>query len=287
MTNPNFRSETTLAITFWGVRGSNQVSGPEHLVFGGNTMCLEIEAGNSHLIIDAGSGIRALGRKLVDRGVRKADILLTHFHLDHLIGLTAFAPLFHEKMEVTLYLPTLHGLDTGLLLDRLFGPPFFPVTLKQAGAQFSLRSFGPRDTLAISGLHVLTAPLDHPGGACGYRIEHAGRSIAVITDHEPGRVDGDMALATFCKGADMLLYDAHWDADVDYQAHRGWGHSTWQAGVQLLKDSGAGQLFCVHHAPEATDSELIAREHRLRSDHRNCFFAREGERLIVGAAPAR
>jgi phosphoribosyl 1,2-cyclic phosphodiesterase len=270
-----------MSVTFWGVRGSAPVSGHEYMVFGGSTMCLEVEAGESRVILDAGSGIRQLGLKLRKQSVPSIDIVLTHFHLDHVMGLTTFAPLFQNGTSVTVHAPILQDEHPEAILHRLMGEPFFSVPMKDAGASFTIRGFHPGDDISLAGYHIRTARLSHPGGACAYRIDANGRSVAVITDHEQGSARPEPSLVALCRGVDMILYDAHWDENLDYEAHRGWGHSTWQAGLRLMQAAGARRLGCLHHAPEATDGMLLAREALLSRTHSPSFFAREMKTVLL------
>ncbi|MFM9974295.1 MAG: MBL fold metallo-hydrolase [Beijerinckiaceae bacterium] len=270
-----------MSVTFWGVRGSAPVSGLECLSFGGSTMCLEVEAGERRVILDAGSGIRQLGLKLREQFVPNIDIVLTHFHLDHVMGLTTFSPLFQKDVSVTVHAPILQEGHPEAILHRLLGEPFFPVPMKNAGASFTIRGFHPGDIIPLNGHFIRTASLSHPGGSCGYRFDCNGRSVAVITDHEHSSARPEPSLVKLCRGVDMIVYDAHWDEDLDYEAHRGWGHSTWQAGLRLMQAAGAGRLGCLHHAPEATDGTLLAREARLNQIHPASFFAREGKLVLL------
>lgn len=282
-TIPSPASDTTtgMSVTFWGVRGSAPVSGLECMVFGGSTMCIEVEAGEHRIILDAGSGIRKLGQKLCNQKVSTVDIVLTHFHLDHVMGLTTFSPLFRNGTSVVVHAPILQGEHPELILHRLLGEPFFPVPMKDAGASFTVRAFHPGEVFCLAGQTVSTASLSHPGGACGYRLEANGRSVAVITDYEHSSVEPEQSLVELCRGVDMILFDAHWDERLDYEAHTGWGHSTWQAGLRLMQAAGARRLGCLHHAPEATDDVLWSREARVNQIHDAIFFAREGRTVLL------
>src|SRR5882757_3391418 len=84
---------TNVAIRFWGVRGSIASPGAQTAAVGGNTSCVEITTPNGEVIIlDAGTGIRALGDDLVRRKVGSAHLLLSHLHWDHIQGLPFFVP---------------------------------------------------------------------------------------------------------------------------------------------------------------------------------------------------
>jgi phosphoribosyl 1,2-cyclic phosphodiesterase len=265
-----------MSVTFHGVRGSAPVSGADHVVFGGGTMCLEVACGRRRLIVDAGSGLRSMGRLMHATDERRVEILLTHFHIDHVMGLMGFAPLFQAGAAVIVHAPILGTLEPEAIVRRLFDGPFFPMTPESVGASLTVRSFRPGDAFAACGFEIATIALSHPGGACGYRIARGGESLAAIFDHEHGSDEPERELASFCAGADLLLYDAQWDEAVDYAAHRGWGHSTWQAGLRLLHAAGARRLGCLHHAPESTTSILSGRERALQAAHAEGFFAREG-----------
>jgi phosphoribosyl 1,2-cyclic phosphodiesterase len=270
-----------LRITFRGVRGSAPVSGEDHNVFGGDTICCDIGAGPRRVIVDAGSGLAALGRDMCREGPADVDILLTHYHLDHLLGLMGFGPLFSRGSRVRLHAPILEQAQPRRALDRFLDRPFFPMSAREAGADFSIRTFRPGARLAVGGFAVATCPLSHPGGACGYRIGHAGRALVVALDHEHGAPEMDGGLQAFARGADLVLYDATFDEREDYEAHRGWGHSTWQAGLALIGAAGAARLACLHHAPSSTDGTLLAREAALQARAPQSFFARQNQTIIL------
>ncbi len=270
-----------LQVTFWGVRGSVPVSGKDHLVFGGDTICCEVKAGSRRVIIDAGSGLAALGKSLDGEESADVDIVLTHYHLDHLIGLMSFGPLFSQGSTIRVHAPVLEHGNPEHDLTRLFGKPFFPMGAHEAGARFSIRTFRPGDEFSLGGFPIDTCTLSHPGGACGYRIEHAGSAVVVALDHEHGNPAIDGALEAFSRGADLVLYDASWDQRDDYEAHRGWGHSTWQAGVSLVRRAGAGRLVCLHHAPSSSDRTLLSREQSLQAVAAGSLFARQNQTLSV------
>lgn len=268
-----------MSMAFWGVRGSSPVVGPDHLAFGGSTMCLEVRAADHRMIVDAGTGIQQLGWAMAEGNIGNVDILLTHFHLDHIMGLMTFAPLFQKGATVTVHAPVLEEGDPAPLLHRILDRPFFPMKAGETGAAFVIKSFHPGDSFLLPGFTIRTLGLSHPGGACGYRITHQERSVSIIIDHEHESVEPESKLADFCAGTDLILYDAHWDESTDYDAHRGWGHSTWQAGLRLLQASDAVRLGCIHHAPWAIDEILQGREAALQHQHPESFFAREGQRL--------
>ena len=242
-----------LKVRFWGVRGSISCSGAEYMRYGGNTSCLEVTAGGRRLIFDAGTGIRPLGLELARQAPIDIDIYFTHTHLDHITGLTFFAPLFEKRNSVRLWAGHLEAPNTlKKVVSKLMQAPFYPVTLEVFRAQVGFNEFASGDTLACGEMVMRTAPLNHPNGATGYRIEFAGKAICYVTDteHEPGRLDG--AIVDLVRGADIFIYDSTY-TEEEFPRYVGWGHSTWQEGLRLADAAKVGQFVAFHHDPSHDD----------------------------------
>ncbi|MFK8251547.1 MBL fold metallo-hydrolase [Ancylobacter terrae] len=274
--------DAALSVTFWGVRGSTATPGRGTLAYGGNTTCLEIRAGDRRVILDAGSGIIGLGAALAGDPPQPIHIVLSHLHHDHIEGLFFFAPLFRPRTEIILYCGNLDGASAEVPLRRYYSPPLFPLRFEDVPASVRYVGFRAGETLDIGGMPVRTHPLRHPGGATGYRFDHAGRSVAVLTDHEHAGEAPEPDLVAFTRGCDLIAYDATFD-DADYAGHRGWGHSTPSMGAALAEAAGAGGLACIHHAPQYDDARLDRMEAALRERLPTGFFAREG--ASVGFSP--
>jgi phosphoribosyl 1,2-cyclic phosphodiesterase len=274
------------SVTFWGVRGSIPAPGPETAVYGGNTTCLEIEAGagGRSLIVDAGSGIAALGRSRDWSGRTRIDILLTHLHHDHIIGLPFFKPMFLNEMKIHLWCGNLEGRTAEAALSTMFAPPLFPIPLNQFPATLVFHGFKAGETLDIDGVSVRTVLLNHPSGATGYRFDGPDGSLAIITDIEHGDAAPCPNVTALCRNVDTLVYDSMLD-EADYCRCRGWGHSTASAAVELAWAANARRLVGCHHAPEHTDAVMAEREARLEAAWPGAVMAREGMRLTC--APGR
>lgn len=270
-------------IRFWGTRGSMPVSGRCYERFGGDTTCFEIKIAGSRIIVDAGSGLRRLGQAMAAIEEGDATLLLSHLHLDHVIGLAAFAPLWRMRGEIAMHVPACMAADPGAQLSTLFAEPFFPVGLTQAPGKPRFSCFAPGDELGFSGLEIATIALRHDPCAAGFRFRDGGRTLVILTDHEHAAGDPEPDLIAFCRGADLIVYDAMWDEAIDYEPHRGWGHSTWQARLRLLACAGAKRLACVHHSPDLPDPELELREANLRRCHPDSFFARQDDVVVLTA----
>jgi phosphoribosyl 1,2-cyclic phosphodiesterase len=269
--------------TFWGVRGSLPAPGPRTVVFGGNTSCIEVTVpvpdGSRTILIDAGSGLRALGESRDWTGVNRLDLLLTHLHHDHVIGLPFFKPLLNADMEINLWCGNLDGETAEAALASMFSPPLFPLRLRQLPAVLRFHGFRAGETLEIDGVSIRTALLEHPSGATGYRLDGPEGSLAVITDIEHRTDRPDPALVALCRGIDTLVYDSMLD-EKDYGHCKGWGHSTAAAGIVLVQAAGARRFVGFHHAPEQDDEMLADRERRLKALWPEAVMAREGMTLV-------
>lgn len=251
-----------LKVRFWGVRGSISCSGADYARYGGNTSCLEVTAGGRRLIFDAGTGIRPLGLELARQAPVDLDIYFTHTHLDHISGLTFFAPLFDKRNSVRLWAGHLKPPDTlKQVVKNLMQAPLYPVTPDIFQAQVQFREFSSGDILSCGDIAMRTTPLNHPNGASGYRVEHAGKSICYITDTEHSGGGPDTAIVDLCRGADVMIYDSSY-SDAEYPRYKGWGHSTWQEGVRVADAAGVGTLAIFHHDPSHDDAFMdgVARE---------------------------
>ena len=265
------------SVRFWGVRGSIACCGPRTHRYGGNTSSVEVRCGERLLLFDAGTGIRYIGKTLERGAALDADIFFTHTHFDHVCGLPFFAPLFKAQNRFRLWAGHLgEGMTLRRVLSEFMVAPLFPVPPEAFRATMEYRDFTAGETLSAGGqIAVRTAPLNHPDGATGFRVDHDGRSFCYITDteHVPGAPDRHVL--GLMAGADLVVYDSMY-TDAEYPDYVGWGHSTWQEGVRLCRQAGAKRLVVFHHDPEHDDEQLdgIARE--LDAALPGSMVAREG-----------
>jgi phosphoribosyl 1,2-cyclic phosphodiesterase len=273
-----------LHVRFWGVRGSICSSGSRFNEFGGHTPCVEVRCGDRLFVIDAGSGISALGPALGDAAPDEVDILFSHLHLDHVMGLPFFKPAVLKRGRVIrTHCGHLGGESAKAALDRLFAPPLFPITLDQLPCTFEHRGFRAGETLRFpDGIAVATLPLNHPGGCTGFRFDHRGRSFCYISDIEHAAPWPPEDLTAFVRGADLMVYDGMFN-DAEYDRCRGWGHSTWEKGAELARAAGVGRLGIIHLYPQHDDAQVRAMEAALRDAMPDGFVAREGQ--AVSFAP--
>lgn len=307
-----------LHVRFWGVRGSHPPAYSMGSRFGANTTCLELRYGRHVLIVDAGSGIMALGDALLRewRAMPKRErpsltLLFTHAHHDHLCGLPFFAPLFETGMDVHLLGPDLAGLRFEEILSGYMRSPYFPIDFHELPSRRHLSSIGdgtrlvwpesgagptawesilppPGDALAVEVLHARMHPRE---GTLMYRVSAGGRSLVFATDVEIGErgEEGVQRIIRFARGADVLVHDAQYSED-DYSGpspHRGYGHSTPGMAARVAQAAEVGRLVLFHHDPAYADADIVALEHDARQLFPETVAAREGSEILLDAAIER
>ncbi len=272
-----------MEIRFWGVRGSIAVSDPRFVRTGGNTTCVEISSQGERLILDGGTGLRALGEAMKGSPV-DAMMLFTHVHWDHIQGVPFFGPAFHPASRLTLAGAT---TAAGTLEDALRAqmcPPQFPVTLDALGARVDFCALEPGVAFRRGPFLILPERGHHPDGVLSYRIEAEDRAVVFATDVEHGgRLDE--TLVALAAGADLLIHDAQYTPD-EYAGHvgpnrAGWGHSTWAEAVEVARCSGVRRLALFHHDPTRDDDAMAVMEHRVRGEFPEAFAAREGTAVCL------
>jgi phosphoribosyl 1,2-cyclic phosphodiesterase len=262
-----------LTVRFFGVRGSIATPGPDKTA-GGNTSCIEVVAGDTRIILDAGTGLRALGNERMASGPRHSTILLSHLHWDHTCGLPFFTPIYVPGHRVEIASGPNGVMSHDDAIRSLFRAPFFPIGFDDLAGSVTMRELRTNDSFTIGDITVTMARLNHPDPVYGYRLEHGGQSIVYATDTEHFSVV-DPTLKRLAAGADILIYDAQYTPE-EYPTRVGWGHSTWLAGAELARAAGVPQLVLFHHDPGRTDDQLAAIEASARAALPGTVAAREG-----------
>lgn len=281
-----------MRLRFWGTRGSCPSPGPSTVRYGGNTTCVEVRSDDGHLIIlDAGTGIRELGRTLVAAAAGqpiRGDVFFSHAHWDHIQGLPFFTPAFQAGNHFRLFgAPSLFR-SLEVVLRQQMSPVVFPVRFDALLARMEFREMV-EHRHEENGIEVRAINVRHPGGALGFRLcPHSApeRSVVFIPDNELDKF-GDHAddaptreeLVQFARGARVLIHDAMYTG-AEYMDHRGWGHSSYRDAVEFAIAAEVETLVLFHHDPERSDEELQVQLGLCRQMVRE----RNGSVTVVAAA---
>lgn len=276
-----------MTITLWGVRGSIPCPGPSTVAYGGNTLCVELRFGpqNRLVVLDAGSGIRALGNKILaqdlPKGPLKFQVFFSHTHWDHILGFPFFTPIYLPGTVMDVFGPVTFEDDP---LDRVIGGQlqyrYFPVTSAELAAKIRYHRLQEIALNLGDDIHLRTKYLNHPIACLGYRFEYKGKVLVTIFDHEPFRnlfvedpahPDYDEAVAEegaraaaeenrkiedFMRGADVVLHDAQYTQAEYDKNRRGWGHTPMETAIESAARAGVKKLVLLHHDPDRSDAQL-------------------------------
>jgi phosphoribosyl 1,2-cyclic phosphodiesterase len=286
-----------MQITFWGVRGSYPVPGAATVRYGGQTSCVEIrsESGGC-LIVDAGTGLRALGQKLSREGgvPRQFHVLLSHVHWDHIQGLPFFEPAYIPGNRIAVYALLTAADELDQVIGGITRHEFFPMPLERVPAQFQFIEVKPTIELLIEDFQVLPIALNHPFGAVGYRVDVDGIAMAYVADtapftevlHKQHFLSGLEQLSTddlsslqtmrknliaALRGVDTVIYDTHFLPE-EYKRFPHYGHSTPDQALEICAESGVRRLVLYHHAPSHSDDQM---------DEVAATYQRLGERVGI------
>lgn len=274
-------------IEFWGVRGSIPCPGLDTVRYGGNTPCVAMSIGDEKLIFDGGTGLKVLGDTLMSRLPVSAHLFFSHSHWDHIQGFPFFLPAFIKGNSFKVYgaIATNGMTMQDRLHDQMLHPNFpVPLQIMQAQLQFYNLKLG--EIIQINEISIENRPLNHPGGAIGYRICWRGLTVAYVTDteHFCDRLDDNvLALA---ENADVLIIDSTY-TDEEYNhpltGKAGWGHSTWQEAVKVARAANVKQLVIFHHDPAHNDEFLDRVADAVNLALPNSILAKEG--LVLSLVP--
>lgn len=293
-----------LRVKFWGVRGSHPTPGAETVGYGGNTACVEIQAGTRTIILDAGTGIISLGRELVKtKRANEIVLLLSHLHHDHTQGLPFFIPAYLPNAKLHIF--GLDGTHESLtnVLEHNQSSETFPVSLRDMASSKEIQSI--RETQIIVwdevGVRVVESAIGlsgeaviihvhksyaHPGGVYAYRITWRGKSIVYATDTE-GYVGTDKRLVAFAQNADLLIHDAqysdehYWGGLTGFPSTQGYGHSTVSMACSVASAAKVKSLVLFHHDPSYSDEMVTGLEAAAKEMFSATEAAYEGFEIVL------
>jgi len=274
-----------MKVKFYGVRGSLPVCGREFERYGGNTTCIKIlrENANRIAIIDAGTGIRNLGKEIIQEGISQKviNILFSHFHWDHIQGLPFFRPAYNKNQKIGILAMGRKGKIKNLkeIFSLQMQKEYFPIRIEAMGAHFEFLTYGGMQTIYGAMVKAVAQHHLYYGGSYGFRIEDESVSLVVCTDVE--HIDGiDKNIVNFARGADLLIHDGQYTAQ-EYKKYKGWGHSTCEQAAKVAKQAQVKRLIITHHDPDHNDDFLDAMEKKCQKLFPNSLFAKEGMEVVV------
>ena len=277
----------SMKVKFYGTRGSIPVCSRDFQDFGGNTTCIAVSIPDRDIlnIIDAGTGIRNLGKDLLVNGQnlpKEITIGFTHFHWDHIQGFPFFTPAYMPSVKINILM-----MGKEWKIDRLkqiminqMGGEFFPIEMNDMGAHFNFLTAGHKVVQHSSNITVRARRHNHPGGAYSFRMERNGRVLVVVTDIEHGENGVDPAIVELARGADLLIHEAQYTRE-ELKFRRGWGHSSYEQALEVAHQAGVHQLIMTHHDPDHDDDFLWQMEKSCQTKFPNCFLAREGMEIVI------
>jgi ribonuclease BN (tRNA processing enzyme) len=307
----------TMRLFIGGMRGSRPAVGSGFDEFGGDTTCLLlIGSQGQRLVLDAGTGMRAVAEQLAETGPDKVTVLFSHYHLDHLAGLTMNRLFYQPDWSFNLVGPSFVTGGVRDAVTRLLAPPYWPVSWERMNAHIEFAGLSPAPTalprpdglegerdlsrertrlgkapqpvlILRPNLQVRGCPVPHPGGCMAYRIDDSsGVSVVFATDLEwRSRTPADEAafleLCSTPQPADLLIMDAHF-ARANADAFVGWGHSSWEEDLEIAQAAGVRRALLGHHDPQAGDEALRRVEQQVKNHSPDSLLARAGQWLTIG-----
>ena len=289
--NPNCR------LKFWGVRGSIPCPGPSTVYIGGNTSCVEVRADDEVIVLDAGTGIRLLGRALSEefKGIPlNLTILITHTHWDHIQGFPYFAPAYNPENRLKILGAEDSGLCLASTLETQMDSAYFPIPMQQLPGNIHVEELKDFD-FNVGSIRVKAIRTNHPGMTIGYRLFTSGGSIAYIPDNESFQHSHlpedacdirEAAFLEFIRDSDVLILDSQYE-HAEYAEHKGWGHGCLEEVVELAIAANVRKFFLFHHDPDHDDARIASFVEKARqiAAARNSPIlieaAREGVEVIL------
>jgi phosphoribosyl 1,2-cyclic phosphodiesterase len=276
-------------VILWGSRGSSPTPGGRFIRHGGHTSCLSLNHDGTQFIFDAGSGIRELGRALMQDQPRQLHLFITHTHWDHIQGFPFFTPAYTPGWEIEIHGARNFNKPLKSVFRGQLDQEYFPVQMEDMCAHLDFHHLND-EPIVIDGVKISHIHVCHPGTTLGYKIEVDGKKIAWIPDNEflQGRLDplDDLTkdsevvkpmlpMIQFVEGVDLLIHEAQY-TDEEYAQKVGWGHSSVGNACALAHFANVKRWIITHHDPAHDDAFL---EMKLNMTRR--LLTRMGSNVIV------
>ena len=270
-----------IKVKFWGVRGSFPMPLCDDS-FGGNTSCVEVRSNNNEILIfDMGTGLKALGDSILrDNDINDINIVLSHYHYDHIMGFLMFAPLFIEKYNINIFGPGESEESVQEKFESFLNFNFWPVSMNMFASNLTFKNYTDGTFNITENMKITTCIHGHPGGANSLRVDIDRFSVTYVTDCEHPEKHLNQNVIDIGKNTDILIHDAQYKPE-EMHSHKGWGHSSWKHCVDLAKAANVKKLVLFHHNPDHGNSTLEKIERDAKNQFSNLVSAKEGMELLI------
>ncbi|MGL5257333.1 MAG: HD domain-containing phosphohydrolase [Proteocatella sp.] len=273
--------EKTFRVKFAGASGSTAGSIYRREIFGNNTSCVLVQIADKDILLDLGTGCLSLipyFEEKVKKDIKPlgTDILISHYHYDHIEGFIFFRTLFDGRKH-RIFGQKKNGKSIKEIFSDYLKPPFSPIELSIFEKNIEFIDIQPNEKFSLGeGIWVETAETNHPLGCTAYKISYEGKSLVYMLDHEHG-TEKDAILEDFARNCDVLIYDGTY-VQLEYSTGKyvGWGHSTCMEGVLFAKRANVKNIILSHHGQWKKDVQLLRISEELKKLFSNAYLASEG-----------
>jgi len=229
-----------------------------------------------------GTGLRALGDSIVknEPDVTDINIILSHFHYDHVLGFLMFAPLFSDKYNINIYAPAENDNEVKSKFQLFLKSTFWPVNMDMLTSKINFIHYTTGIFNISDNVKITNSPHGHPGGANSIRADIDRFSVTYVTDCEHPGNQLNQNVVDIAKNTDILIHDAQY-TPKQIHSHKGWGHSSWEHSVAVAKAANVKKLALFHHNPDHGNAILESIEKDAKNVFNNTFSAREGMELFI------
>ena len=254
---------------------------------GGNSACVELKGSDgTEFILDCGSGLRAMCKNSTPPADKHYNILMSHFHWDHIQGIPFFDASFNPATKIDFY-STFPAAER--ILQEQSRRPYFPKSgcWNSVKKQFNFHLIQEGSLFEISGMKINTHKMKHPGNSYSYSFEQDGKKFIYATDVELQEKDFDKEIPSnhFFKDADVLVLDSQYTVEEAIQKEN-WGHSAFCYAIDFANAWNIKSLYLFHHEPTYDDKKIYsilqaARWYASYTAHTNVkvYLAIEGQEI--------
>lgn len=223
---------------------------------GGNSPCVQLttQAGKE-IILDAGSGIRVMGKNVKKPDDNHYSLFFSHFHWDHICGFPFFDHAYNPDVKIDIYSPFEQAEE--FLKMQMPSVYLFPVLWENFSKNFNFITLEPSKEYEIDGLKVKCCKMSHPGTSFAYRFEENGKVFVYATDVE--LMDKDFYskedVEAVFRDADVVILDSQYTLEEAAKKEK-WGHSAFCYAIDFSVEMNIKKIYLFHHEPTYDDKKI-------------------------------